>query len=229
MKIKAIIFMSDDMARLDFTLKHFKRTNPHIPVLVYDNGKNDASSIAYKYGYEYKKIESIWHKQTHCGAGSFSFHWFELMFAYGLADDEYTHILFLETDVYALRTITREPQYEMAGPLMHANPVELAQWGLSTHTGCGGTIYAKSFFKKCEAQLPVIKKDYEDHIENCYMDLLMTRLGTISGCTIGPWEEADHIASVNFKVALMHNVKYESPLQMCMLLAKARIKSLIKK
>ncbi len=211
MKIKGIIFASNDDLKLDFTLKHFKKHNPEIPILIFDNGSTDLKLIAEKYGYQYRKIPNIWHKKTRCGIGSFDYHWFEYMFEFGLQEDDYTHILFLETDVYTQKPITLEPKYDMAGPLGFSNIKEnelfhyfnLDKLGYSfnqmdgrlafPHTGCGATIYKKELFKKCQNNLPLIKKVYEEKIEHCYMDLLMTYLAIISGCTVGRWEDSTNI------------------------------------
>ncbi len=235
--------MSNDLDRLDFTLKNFRKHNPNIPVLVYDNGTISSEDIAKKYDCEYKKIENIWHKKTHCGTGSFDYRWFEYMFDFGLAKDDYTHILFLETDVYTTGPITKEPKYDMAGPLSFCGPKEnvffeyfnFKELGFSfnlnngsryiTHTGCGGTIYTKEFFEKSKANLPLIKKAYEEMIPYCFMDLLITILGIISGCTVGDSEETSNLYGkyvydekrkdyklipVNWKVPMVHHVKFIS-------------------
>ncbi len=243
MKIKAIIFMSNDIGRLDFTLSTFKKHNPTIPVLVYDNGSISSKAVADKYGYSYKKIENIWHKKTHCGVGSFDYRWFELLFEYGLEEDEYTHILFLETDVYTRRPIRLEPIYDMSGPMNISSPLEniwfdyfdLKSLGYSYkyekntvalfHTGCGGTIYKKEFFKKCQNNLPLIKRAYEEKIEHFYMDLLISLLCVISNCSIGDWPETTNLkgnyifdkkkdafvyTKCNWSAAMIHNVKFVS-------------------
>lgn len=211
MKIKAIIFASNDDKKLDFTLKHFKHHNPQIPVLIYNNGSTDMEPLAKKYNYLYKKIPNIWHKKTHCGVGSFNYEWFEYMFEFGLMNDEYTHILFLETDIYTIKPITKIPKYDMAGPLGFSGLEEnvlfkyfnLEKFGYKfnqmggilsfPHTGCGGTIYTKEFFTKSQKNLPLIKKVYKDKIENCYMDLIITYLAIISDCSIGNWSDSTNI------------------------------------
>ena len=211
MKIKAIIFASNDDRKLDFTLKHFKYRNPHIPVLIYNNGSTDMKPIANKYGYEYKKVPNIWHKKTHCGIGSFDYKWFEYMFEFGLKDDEYTHVLFLETDIYTIKPITKIPEYDMSGPLFFSseqenilyNYFDIKKYGYEfnqmynrmafPHTGCGGTIYSKEFFIKSQKNLPFVKKVYAEKIENCYMDLIMTYLAIISNCSFGNWKDSTNI------------------------------------
>ena len=240
MKIKAIIFASNDDKKLDFTLKHFKYHNPEIPVLIYNNGNTNMEPIAVKYGCEYKKIPNIWHKKTHCGVGSFNYQWFEYMFEFGLKEDGYTHILFLETDIYTIKPITKIPKYDMAGPLGFGGPNEnvlvdyfdikkynykFNQMNNSRafpHTGCGGTIYTKDFFKKSEKNLFLIKKVYEEKIENCYMDLIITYLAIISNCSVGSWYDSTNIwgeyilnnenklyeiHKTNWDAALIHKVK----------------------
>lgn len=237
--------MSNDTERLDFTLRNFKKHNPNVPVLVYNNGGNFelAKKIAEKYRCEYKYIENIWHKKTHCGTGSFNFRWFELLFEYALQEDDYTHILFLETDVYTQKKIATEPLYDMAGPLSFCGPKEnilfgyfkLEKYGYKfifennsrafPHTGCGGTIYKKDFFVKSKENLHLIQKAYEEMIPYCFMDLLITILGMISGCSIGDWQDTSnlygkyiyntqknifYLKKCDWKAPMIHHIKYIS-------------------
>lgn len=210
-KIKAIIFMSNDHLKLDFTLRNFREHNSEAPVLVYNNGGVSSEGIAKKYNCEYKEIENIWHKSTHCGVGSFNYTWFELMFEYGLADDDFTHILFLETDVYTTKKITLKPLYDMSGPLSFCGSKEnilvdyfnLRKKGFDfnfldktrafPHTGCGGTLYSKNFFVQCHKNLPSIKRAYEEMLPYCFMDLLMSILCIVSNCSIGDYDDTSNL------------------------------------
>ena len=217
MKCKAIIFCANDTIKLDFTLKNFKKHNPDIPVLVCNNGgPSEVEDIAKNYGCTYEFSESIWVKNTHCGAGSFGFEWFKRMFAFGLVDDDYTHILFLETDVYTQRPITVVPQYDMAGLLAFSgskentlfNYFKLGELGYKfqylgntrafPHSGCGGTFYSKNFFKKAEKNLHLIEKAYIDVPQHCYMDLLITILGMISSCSFGEYPDIANLEGSYF-------------------------------
>lgn len=256
MKIKAVIFASNDNIKLDFTLKHFTRNNPDIPVLLYNNGNTEMKEIADKYNCAYQKIDNIWHKQTSCGIGSFNYDWFKYVFDFALQEDDYTHILFLETDIYTRKKIKIEPKFDMAGPLGFANTRDntlfnyfnLKELGYTfnqlggrlsfPHTGCGGTIYTKEFFYKTKENLYLIKKVYEEKIESCYMDLIMTYLGIISGCSIGEWEEASNvwghyrkknksekyqIYRTNWNAAMIHKIKYENKFKLQLDIMKSKL------
>lgn len=249
--------MSNDNSRLDFTLKTFKKHNPEIPVLVYNNGGNsEAENVAKKYNCSYKFIPNIWHKQTRCGTGSFNYEWFKYLFEFGLEEDDYTHVLFLETDVYATGPIINEPEFDMSGPLHFCSEKEnplfeyfnLDKFGYKfnlqnnsrflAHTGCGGTIYKKDFFKKSQKNLPIIQKAYNDVIEHCFMDLIITILGVISDCSIGDWNDVTNFQGkyiydsdkkdyvtirCNWNTPLIHNIKYTSELNLIL----KKIKSIV--
>ncbi len=257
MKLKAIIFMCNDHERLDFTLKNFRKFHPNIPILVYNNGGKSAKNVASRYKCDYKDIENIWHKDTHCNTGSFDFKWFEYLFEYGLRDDNTTHTLFLETDILTIKPIEKEPLYDMSGPLGLSGVPDIFWYDYFDlksidhskymdgaiaypHTGCGGTIYRKEFFRKCLYNLPKIKQAYIDHPEGSFMDLLITILGIISGCTIGSWAEAKNIHGgfiendgkyimefCKWNSALIHGVKFKSNFQIFKLKVKTKLKGLL--
>lgn len=198
MKIQAIMMMKNDINRVDFVLHNFFKWNPDIPVLVYNCGGKSPKQVIDKYS-NAKLIDydDIWHKGTHDGAGSFDPRWFKLMFEYGL-NDNYTHTLFLETDVLTTRKISIEPKYDMSGILNFCGPKEDILYKYfniphGPHSSCGSTIFKTDFFKKSFSNLYLIDKAFKEKQQNFYADLLMTILGRISGCSYGYWEECSDL------------------------------------
>lgn len=198
MKIQAIMMMKNDIKRMNFVLENFFKHNPDIPVLVYNCGGNSPKEEVSKFS-NAKLIDyyDIWHKKTHCGVGSFDPRWHKLMFNYGL-NSEYTHTLFLETDVLTTKKITIEPKYDMSGILNYCGSKELELYRhlnleLAPHSACGSTIFSIDFFKKCEKNLHLVDKWFEEKSENFFADLVMTLLGRLSDCTYGYWEECSDL------------------------------------
>lgn len=227
MKIKAFLQMKDDFERLDFTLFHFTKHNPDIPILVVNDGGSDPSFITEKY----QSVDLINEKKCcwvkNSGNGTFGYTWFERLFHYAFADD-CTHVLFLETDVYCKKKIEIVPSFDISGFMnssgISVNKVCYAYFNLKDygfefnkfggeisflHTGCGGTIYSKEFFEKSLPNLHLIKNAYLQIPDYCFQDVLITILGIISGCSIGNWEELTqmHYPNYNTRAALVHNYK----------------------
>lgn len=210
MRIQAVMMMKNDHQRMDFVLEHFTKHNPDIPVTVYNCGGVSPLKYTKKYSNVHLiEYDDIWHKKTLCGVGSFDPRWFELMFKHGL-DKNYTHTLFLETDVFTTRKITIEPKYDMSGILNFCgnNEVELYKslnLPYAPHSSCGSTIFRKGFFDKSIKNIEVVNKIFIERPYNFYQDLIMTIIGRISGCTYGHWEECSdlrgyHIPDSNQKL-----------------------------
>lgn len=119
------------------------------------------------------------------------------MFDYGLNSD-YTHTLFLETDVLTTKKISIEPKYDMSGILNYCGPKEIELYNhinldLAPHSGCGSTIFKKEFFEKSTKNLFLVEKWFEQKPRNFFADLVITLLGRISGCSYGYWEECSDL------------------------------------
>lgn len=198
MKIQAIMMMKNDLVRADFVLQNFFKWNPDIPVLVYNCGGNSPKQVIDKYpNAKLIEYDDIWHRGTHDGVGSFDVRWFKLMFDYGL-NDNYTHTLFLETDVLTTKKISIEPKYDMSGILNFCGPKENVLYDYfklpyGPHSSCGSTIFRTEFFKKCGPNLPLVEKCFKEKQQNFYMDLVMTLLCRVSDCTYGYWEECSDL------------------------------------
>jgi hypothetical protein len=227
MKIQAIMMMKNDIKRMEFVLENFFKHNPDIPVLVYNcGGKSPIEEIKKFSNARLIDYDDIWHKKTHCGVGSFDPRWFKLMFDYGLNKD-YTHTLFLETDVFTTKKISIEPKHDMSGILNYCggNEIELYKYlnlDLAPHSSCGSTIFRREFFEKANANLHLVEKWFQDRPQNFFADLIMTLLGRISGCTYGYWEECSdlrgyhvptdegryrHIPSSDYSTTFVHSLK----------------------
>lgn len=198
MNIQAIMMMKDDIKRMEFVLYNFFKWNPEIPVLVYNcGGKSPKEEIKQFKNASLIDYDDIWHKRGPNGVGSFDPRWFQLMFEYGLNSD-YTHTLFLETDVLTTYKITKEPKYDMSGVLNFCSQNEFVYYNMlkmnvQQHSGCGGTIYRTDFFNKCKDNLEIVNLLYCSRPQNFFQDLVMTILGRYSGCSYGHWEECSDI------------------------------------
>jgi hypothetical protein len=231
MKIKAIIScFSDhaggrDLIRLEKTLSHFYVHNPDIPVTVINDAGTSPIDVVKKFpNYTLKNetensyVSSYWNtkdsQDSRIGyAGTFGILWYRRIFEFALADDDYSHIVFLETDVFARGRITQVPKFDMAGYGMvswdGANDFYCDYFNLPKtkhieyhdpwqnhnnkisflHYGTGGTIFSKSFFQKCYKNLHMMEELYKSHRGWFCNDLGITSLGTVSNCTVGEWED----------------------------------------
>ena len=111
---------------------------------------------------------------------------------------DYTHTLFLETDVLTTNKITKEPKYDMSGVLNFCSQEDAIYYKMlnidfAPHSGCGSTIYTTQFFEKCKNNLELVNMLYIEKPQNFFADLIMTILGRVSGCTYGHWEECADI------------------------------------
>ena len=222
MKIQAILFMCNDFIKAKFTLENFYRWNPDIPIRVVNSGGECPKPyLNHIPNIEYIDAPNLWHKQTHCGKGSFGPQFAEYLFEYGLQNFDYT--LLLETDVLTNRTISIFPKYDVSGPCTPCNPKEYELYDhlniqdRRIHTGCGGTIFSSKYFQH-------IKKNHYKFFteiflkfpEHYYMDLILTLAARVSGLTFGHWKEVSNIPGhfiennwnqTNWQATMIHNYK----------------------
>jgi hypothetical protein len=119
------------------------------------------------------------------------------LFDYGL-NKEYTHTLFLETDVLTTKKISIEPKYDMSGILNYCGNGETDLYNMfnltfKQHSGCGSTIYKNEFFEKSKNNLEIVNYIYMKKPQSFFQDLVITILGRISDCSYGHWEECSDV------------------------------------
>jgi hypothetical protein len=223
MKIQAIMFMCDDFARAKFALENFRKWNPNIPIRVINSGgESPARILSHIDKIEFIDALNLWHKKTLCGVGSFDNRYYDYLFDYGL-NDEYSHTLFLETDVLTNRKITQKPKYDISGPCNPCGHNEhvlydyLNIYGNRIHTGCGGTMFSLNYFKTIKNNDFKIFKDlFEKFPENYFMDLISTLVARKNNLSFGHWEEVSNVpihvvnnqfVNVDMNATLVHNFK----------------------
>lgn len=199
MKIQAVLFMCNDFDRAKFTLENFSKHNPDIDIRVVNSGGDSPKQYLQHIEQivEFLDTENLWHKNTHCGVGSFGPKYFDILLKYGL-DKNYTHTLYLETDVLTNRKITKQPKYDMSGVFNGCGYYEKFLWNYMKipdyhyHTGCGGTIYTHRFFEQIfndKDKYGLFQKLYDEFPQNYFMDLIITLVARVSDVTLGHWEE----------------------------------------
>lgn len=220
MKYHAILFMYNDENRALNVIKNFKKHNPNIFLTVYNGGNNYDSIQNNKQVDNYILGKNLWHTKTRHAPGSFSYEYIEYLF---LINEKYNFewLLFLETDVYTNKPITKDPLYDVSGPMKGCgwmcslvaydywsnylankpfNENNETSWPHKYHTGCGGTCFSKNFFNKCKSNLHLLKQAYDLIPFHCYQDLMISLLARYSGCTIGDWDDATDVGgSMIFK------------------------------
>jgi len=223
MKIQAILFMCNDFKRAQFTLENFRKHNPEVPIRVINSGGQSPEQYLHHIGaIEFIDAPNIWHKRTHCGTGSFGPAYFDYLFDYGL-NHNYTHTLYLETDVLTNRAITIEPQYDISGVVLNCGPHAYALYDalgiehFRVHTGCGGTMFSYNYFKTVkENNYALYQKLFDDYPQHYFMDLISTLAARVHGLTFGHWEEVSNcpahiigycIKGVDMNATLIHNYK----------------------
>jgi hypothetical protein len=203
MKIQALLFMCNDFDRAKFTLENFSKHNPDIPISIINSGGKSPkkyldhiSSIV-----EFIDTEDLWHRKTHCGRGGFGLSFLDILFSYGLRED-FSHTLYLETDVLTNKKITIQPNYDMSGVMVGCGPKEKFLWDYMKispphyHTGCGATIFKKNFFTTLYENSKINKmfyELYEKFPENYYIDLILTLVARKIGLSCGHWEEVSDV------------------------------------
>ena len=225
MKIQAILFMCNDFARAKFTLENFTKWNPQIPILVVNSGGDSPKPyLEHIPNTSFLDAPNLWHKKTDCGVGSFDYRYYDYLFEYGLNDD-YTHTLFLETDVLTNREITTEPKYDISGPNNRCGHNEHILYDYLNindnriHTGCGGTMFSLDYFKTIsERDYSFFKDIFEKFPANYFMDLISTLAARKNNLSFGHWEEVSNIpihvvnnqlVNVNMNATLVHNFKIQ--------------------
>jgi len=223
MNYHAIMFMCNDFKRAQFTLENFRKHNPGISIRVVNSGGDSPEPyLSHVGGIEFIDAPNLWHKKTACGTGSFGPQYFDYLFEYGL-DPNYTHTLFLETDVLTNRAVTCVPRYDMSGPVNFCGPAEHALYdavGISeyrVHTGCGGTMFSKRYFTTIKAgNYALYQKLFDAYPQHYFMDLIGTIVARLHGLTFGHWTEVSNIPQhvidrevkkVNMNATLVHNYK----------------------
>lgn len=223
MKIQAIMFMCNDFTRAKFTLENFSKWNPEIPIRVINSGGECPKSyLSHIEKIEFINAPNLWHKKTLCGVGSFGPQYYDYLFDYGL-NEEFSHTLFLETDVLTNRKITIEPKYDISGPNNPCGYNENILYDFLNiadnriHTGCGGTIFSLNYFKTIKKQdYGFFQEIFDKFPQNYFMDLISTLAARKNGLTFGHWEEVSNIpihfvngqfVSVDHSATLIHNFK----------------------
>ena len=224
MKIQAILFMCNDFARAKFTLENFRKHNPDIPIRVINaGGDSPKSSLAHILNVEFVDAPNLWHKQTHCGRGSFAPQFADYFFEFGL-NHNFTHTLLLETDILTNRSISIEPKYDISGPCNHCDNKEYAIYdylnipGVRIHTGCGTTIFTNRYFTtiKEENLFELFHVLFDKFPANYYMDMILTLVGRKARLSFGHWEEVSNVpfhvvdgklVNTDMSATLIHNFK----------------------
>lgn len=223
MKIQAIMFMCNDFKRAQFTLENFRKHHDDVPVRVVNSGgESPEPYLSHITGIQFIDAPNLWHKKTHCGVGSFDPRYFDYLFEYGL-NPNYTHTLFLETDVLTNRAISIAPSYDMAGPTNFCGPSEHVLYdavninSYRVHTGCGATIFSHNYFTTIKAgNYFMYQRLFDVYPQHYFMDLIATIVARLHGLTFGHWEEVSnipmHVIGYNIKhvdmnATLVHNYK----------------------
>jgi len=184
--------MKDDFKRLDFTLEHFLKYNPEIPVLVLNAGGNSPEEIIKKYPtVSLSHCEDLWAKP------SFSPKFADYFFQFGL-NENFTHTILLETDVLTNNKITIEPKYDISGCLNYGGSSKIYDFLNITdncfHTGCGGTIFKYNYFKTIKnGDFEFFKRMFDKFPNDYYMDLMLTLAARVNGLTYGDWDEMSNV------------------------------------
>lgn len=223
MKIQAILFMCNDFARAKFTLENFSKWNPDIPIRVINSGgKCPKPYLAHIGNIEFIDAPNLWHKKTLCGVGSFGPKYYDYLFEYGL-NENFSHTLFLETDVLTNRKIVIEPEYDISGPNNPCGPNEHVLYDFldiqenRIHTGCGGTMFSLNYFKTIKNKdFKFFTEIFEKFPQNYFMDLISTLAARKNELSFGHWQEVSNIpihvvngnfVSVDHSATLIHNFK----------------------
>jgi hypothetical protein len=223
MNIQAILFMCNDFARAKFTLENFCRCNPDIPVRIINSGGDSPRPyLQHIPNIEFIDAPNLWHKKTLCGTGSFGPQYYDYLFEYGL-NKNYSHTLFLETDVLTQRKISQIPKYDISGPCNPCGPNELVLYEYLNisdnllHTGCGGTMFSINYFETIKNKnYRFFQKMFDLFPQNYFMDLISTLAARTQGLSFGHWEEVSNIplhhidghkVGVDFTKTIIHNYK----------------------
>lgn len=211
--------MYNDLKRAEFVIENMKLHNPDIPITVY-NGGQSFPHLTEMYGVEVVEGPNLWHTRVRNGS-SFSVDWFDNF--YGFAE-KYNpeYMIFLETDVKCNHKITRDPTYDMSGPMHHTGPMEnfivydywvnylngleplggwanpwmeihQSRWPFKIHTGMGGTAFSREYFAKTKDKLHIVKQCFKDIPLWFQHDLIISCFARHCGCSIGDWKDATDV------------------------------------
>jgi hypothetical protein len=214
--------MKNDFERAFFTLNSFRRHHPNTPIRVINAGGKDPSKYLSSIGVEIIHADDLWHKKTLCGVGSFGPRYYDYLFEYGL-NSNYSHTLYLETDVLTNRKISITPKYELSGPNNPCGHNEFVLYEYLNihdnflHTGCGGTMFSYNYFKTIsENNFKFFQDIFDKFAPNYFMDLISTLAARVHGLSFGHWEEVSNIpihvidnkfVNVDMNATLIHNFK----------------------
>jgi len=228
--------MYNDLNRAEFVLDNFKLHNPDILITVY-NGGDPQPHLIEKYGVELIEGPNLVSKHTRSGM-SFNLNWYDSF--YGLAE-KYNpdYMIFLETDVKCNNKITKDPIYDVAGPMGNAGPMETllvydywtnyinglepiggwsnpfmelqhSRWSHRHHTGMGGTAFSRNFFEKTRDKLDIVRKCFDDIRLWFQNDLIVSCFARHCGCTLGDWQDATDVrGSMRFIDNQWYGVPYD--------------------
>ena len=217
MKFKAILFMFNDFDRAEFVLSNFTKHHPDTPIRIINSGGETPQLVKQASYIRLNNVDNIeiinapnlWYGR------SFDNRFFDYLFDYGL-DEAYTHMLYLETDVYTLRPITLEPEYDMAGIITGNGPgeqflyEELDLGWPHYHSGAGGTMFSLNYFQTIKKDFYHLYKElYEKYPNNYFQDMIGTLVSRLSGCTFGRWPDVQNMPCDvdEADCALLHNYK----------------------
>ena len=213
--VSGVASSTGEFFRLEKTLENFFKHNPDIPVTVVNDGGQTPIEITRKFDncYLINDTENSWiQKSIFNSVGAPGYLWFKRLYDFASQDD-FSHIIYLESDVLTRRKIVHVPRYEVAGCGMvswcSANEFYcdyfkikkskhikyITPWNGEKneisflHYGTGGTIFSKSFFDKTSKNLSLIKELNDEKPECFLQDLAITSLALISGCSVGKWED----------------------------------------
>ena len=103
--------------RLEKTLENFFKHNPDIPVTVVNDGGQTPIDVVRKFDncYLIDDTKNSWiHESKFNSVGAPGYLWFKRLYDFANQDD-FTHIIYLETDILTRHKIVHVPRYEMAG------------------------------------------------------------------------------------------------------------------
>jgi hypothetical protein len=216
--------MCNDFKRAQFTLENFRKHNAGIPIRVVNSGGDSPEPYLKHVGdIEFVDAPNLWHKQTVCGTGSFGPAYYDYLFEYGL-DSNYTHTLFLETDVLTNRTVNIPPLYDLSGPVNSSGGGCNALYDAAgifknrIHTGCGATMFSHKYFTTIKnGDYELYQRLFNTYPQYYYMDLISTLVARLHNLSFGHWEEVSdinyHIVETgllvkgNVNATLVHNYK----------------------
>jgi hypothetical protein len=134
--VSGVASSTGEFFRLEKTLENFFTHNPDIPVTVVNDGGKTPIEIIRKFDncYLIDDTENSWiQKSIFNSVGAPGYLWFKRLYDFA-SEDDFTHIIYLETDVLTRHKIAHVPRHEMSGRGMvssqHANDFYWDYFGL---------------------------------------------------------------------------------------------------